>query len=180
MWSPKKYRRYFNMAKTEERFPGNQSVAELESYLKDMAKKIKNKLERGRVNNKAKAKAYVSMIEDVINLNYFKMDIDVYTLMSFLKEDSRRLDVEISKYEVQKKDARKAYEALCTEPEVSEAYMIPDEWRQQREAEQNKRNEARQDLYAITTVIEELKREGKQIHWLKGMICRPKGFFAKI
>lgn len=168
------------MANTEERFPGERSIAELKKYLKSMQKKIKQKIERGKVENPDKAKSFIRLIEDVLNLNYFEMDINVYTLMNYLKEDSQRLDMEIFKYEARAKEAKVAYDALDTEPEVSEAYMIPDEWRQVREEEQRKRNVARQDLYAINTVIDEIKREKYLIQRLKGMICRPKGFFAKL
>lgn len=169
------------MAKaTEERFPGYQAISEFEAYLKDMRKKIRKKVEKEKVENPEKAKNFIRLIEDVLDLSYFEMDINVFTLMSYLKEDSVRLDTEIAKYEAMAKEAKKAVEACQQEPEVDAAYIIPDEWRQQREAEKKKLSDARQEMYAISTVIDELKREKQLIHRLKGMICRPKGFFAKL
>lgn len=168
------------MSKVEQRFPGSKSVSALESYLKSMKKKINHSIEKGKVENLDKARAFMNLIDDVLGLPYFEMDIDVYTLMDYLKEDSRQLDSEISVYQVQLEKAKKAYEMVCNEPNVSETFVIPDEWRQVREAEQKKRNEARLALYAITTFIEEIKKEKYLIQRLKGMICRPKGFFAKL
>ncbi len=168
------------MAKVEERFPGHYSVSELEMYLIEMKKKINRKIKKEKVENVPKAEAFVRLVDDVLKLSYFKMDINVFTLMSYLKEDSRRLDKEISMYQLQLEEAKKACEAISKEPEVSEAYAIPDEWRQMREAEMKKRNDARQELYALTIAVNELKREKQLLHRLKGMICRPKGFFAKL
>lgn len=168
------------MAKTEERFPGYQSIFELKAYLKDMRKKIRRRIEKEKVEDRKKAEGFIRLIEDVLDLEYFEMDINVYTLMSYLKEDSQRLDVEILKYEALAKEAKKAVEALQQEPEVDIAYAIPDEWKQQREATKKKLCDARQELYAIGTVINKLKREKQLLHRLKGMICRPKGFFEKL
>lgn len=169
------------MAKaTEERFPGYQAISELEAYLKDMRKRIRKKVEKEKVEDAEKAKNFIRLIEDVLDLSYFEMDINVFTLMSYLKEDSQRLDSEIAKYEAQAKEAKSAVEALQQEPEVDTAYVIPDEWKEQRDASKKKLSDARQELYAISTVIDELKREKQLIHRLKGMICRPKGFFAKL
>ena len=168
------------MAKTEERFPGYRSISEFEVYLKDMRKKLRKKIEKEKVEDAEKAKNFIRLIEAVLELPYFEMDINVYTLMSYLKEDSQRLDVELKKYEAQAAEAKKAVEALQQTPEIDPAYAIPDEWKQQRAANQTKLNDARQELYAIGTVIDELKREKQLLHRTKGMICRPKGFFAKL
>lgn len=168
------------MTKVEERFPGKYSVSELELYLIEMKKKINRKIKKEKVENVPKAEAFVRLVDDVLKLSYFKMNIDVFTLMNYLKEDSRRLDKEISMYQLELEEAKKTCEAIAKEPEVSEKYAIPDEWRQMREAEMQKRNDARQELYALTTVINELKREKQLLNRLKGMICRPKGFFAKL
>ncbi|MBO5178863.1 MAG: hypothetical protein J6B87_00735 [Clostridia bacterium] len=165
---------------TEERFPGYNSVSELEAYLKDMRKKIRKKIEKDKVEDPKKAKNFILLIEDVLGLSYFEMDINVFTLMFYLKEDSRRLETEIAKYKAQADEAKKAVEALQQEPEVDPSYAIPDEWKQQREAAQKKLCNAREDLYALESVIEDLMREKQLLHRLKGMICRPKGFFANL
>lgn len=167
-------------AKTEERFPGYQSISEFEAYLKDMRKKIRKKIDKEKVEDAEKARNFIRLIDGVLCLSYFEMDINVFTLMSYLKEDSRRLETEIAKYEAQAAEAKKAVEACQQEPEVDDSYVIPDEWKQLREAAKKKLGDARQELYAIGTVIDELKREKQLLHRLKGMICRPKGFFAKL
>lgn len=165
---------------TEERFPGNNPISGLEAYLKDMRKKLKKKVDKEKVDDPKKAKNFILLIEDVLDLSYFEMDIDVFTLMSYLKEDSRRLDKEIYKYEVLVAEAKKAVEALQQEPEVDPSYLIPDEWKAQREAAKKKLGDAREEVYALDSVIADLKREKQLIHRLKGMICRPKGFFANL
>ena len=165
---------------TEERFPGNNPISELEAYLKDMRKKLKKKVDKEKVKDPKKAQNFIRLIEDVLELTYFELDINVFTLMSYLKEDSRRLDMEISKYEALVAEAKKAVEALQQEPEVDHSYLIPDEWKAQREAAKKKLGDAREEMYALDSVIADLKREKQLLHRLKGMICRPKGFFANL
>lgn len=165
---------------TEERFPGNSSISEFEAYLKDMKKKIRKRTEKEKVKDPKKAAAFIQLIADILDLSYFEMDINVFTLMSYLKEDSRRLETEIAKYKAQADEAKKAVEALQQEPEVEPSYLIPDEWKAQREAAKKKLGDAREDLYALESVIEDLMREKQLLHRLKGMICRPTGFFAKL
>lgn len=169
------------MAKpTEERFPGNSSISEFEAYLKDMKKKIRKRIEKGKVEDPKKAENFIRLIEDVLELPYFEMDSDVYTLLFYLKVDFRSLKTEITKYEAKAAEAKKAVEALQQEPEIDASYLIPDEWKQQREAAKKKLGEAREELYALESVIEEIKREKLLVYRLEGMACRPKGFFAKL
>ena len=165
---------------TEERFPGSNPISELEAYLKDMKKKIRKKVDKEKVQDPKKAKNFIRLIEDVLELTYFELDINVFTLMSYLKEDSRRLETEITKYKEQAVEAKNAVEALQQEPEVDPSYLIPDEWKAQREAAKKKLGDAREDLYALESVIDNLMREKQLLHRLKGMICRPKGFFANL
>ncbi len=168
------------MAKTEERFCGKAPVSELKNYLKDMRKNIRKKIEKEKVKDSAKATNFVRLIEDVLELPYFDMEVDVYTLMGFLKEDTTILARQISSCEKQLEEAKNAVEAIKQEPDVSPSYAVPDEWREQYAAKQQRLKEARENMYAINTVIEEFKRERMLVQRLKGMICRPKGFFANL
>lgn len=165
---------------TEERFPGYNPISEFEAYLKDMKKKIRKKIDKEKVEDTKKAENFIRLIEDVLELPYFEMDINVYALLYYLKVDFRSLKTEIAKYEAKAAEAKKAVEALQQEPEIDPSYLIPDEWKAQREAVQKKIAEAREELYALESVIEELKREKQLIYRLEGMACRPKGFFAKL
>ncbi|MBR4111208.1 MAG: hypothetical protein IKK43_05965 [Clostridia bacterium] len=170
------------MAKpVEERFPGFQNVYFFEMHLKQQKANLKRKIEEGEVKDQQKAKKFLQLLESVLRLPYFNMNINVHTLMSFLKEDTRQMDESIKRYEKAKEDAAKRVKAITEAAlEDDSDYAIPDEWYEQQEAKQKSINEARQEIYGITAKIESIKNEKKVLQNLKGMICRPKGFFANL
>lgn len=91
------------------------------------------------------------------------------------------MDESIKRYEKAKEDAAKRVKAITEAAlEDDSDYAIPDEWYEQQEAKQKSINEARQEIYGITAKIESIKNEKKVLQNLKGMICRPKGFFANL
>lgn len=164
----------------EERFPGIDSVGALAHFLKSTKHSIWLRIQKGEVKDSKKAQNFVALIEEVLELPYFDMDVNVYGLMGFLKEDGCRFKEQIVGYKKELAEAKERLETIIKAPEIDGTFVIPDEWKELHKARESQIAEARQDVYSIQSVIDELEHECNLIHRLKGMICRPKGFFAKL
>ncbi len=172
------------MAETEKRFPGDATVHDLKKYLKKMKKKIRKKIEKEKVKDAEKANNFIRLISDVLQLPYFKTakDESVNVLMSYLKNDSENCAKLISKLETRIREAKARIENLNQQIADlgSPIDITVEEWKERHFEFEEQLNEERKAMFLAQKDIRELKNKRKLIQRLKGMICRPKGFFAKL
>ena len=167
----------------EERFYYLETVSALKQFLLEKKRRLIKRLEKKEHSEETKkAQKYLSLLEAVLTSSYFFEEFKyqkVYQLMQRLKEDDRLLKKEIEDLKKKLGDME-LYLATTDEFSIPEDYAISDERKDLEDVLNAKRKEYERKI----TLIREEMRE-KQINLsicrnLKGMICRPHGFFDAV
>lgn len=170
----------FAMAKTpEERYPGTNHVRDLRSFLWGKIFYMKKLLATGKAKDSVKVQNFISMVYGILQLECFEADVNVYTLMKCLKEETQELDKERERWE------NKVYNVeqriLEEENKMNDTeYTIPDEMAEYVEAERACIARLKFEKLRYEEILDMLEREKSLINNLKGIICRPKGFFENL
>ena len=78
--------------KQEERYPGVNHVSDLRRFLRVKVRHMNELLATCKAKDEKKVKSYISMVTEILALDYFKKDINVYTLMKCLKAETFDID----------------------------------------------------------------------------------------
>ncbi len=170
----------FAMAKApEKRYPGSNHVRELQGFLRGKIFYMNKLLATGKAKDSEKVKNFISMVYGILQLECFEADINVYTLMKYLKEETQEIDKEREMW-------KKKVDAIKNRIEEERAkmedttYNIPDEMVNFLEAERACIAQLKFDKLRYEEFIEMYEREKALINNLKGIICRPEGFFENL
>lgn len=170
----------FTMAKTpEERYPGTNHVHDLQSFLWGKIFYMKKLLATGKAKDSVKVQNFISMVYGILQLECFEADINVYTLMKCLKEETQELDKEREQW---KEKIRSVEQRIREEQSkmYDTEYSIPDEMIEFVEAERACIAQMKFEKLRYEEMLGMLEREKDLINNLKGIICRPKGFFENL
>lgn len=170
--------------KQEERFYYFETVSALKQFL--LEKKRRLIREKGKKNDseeeKRKLQKYLNILERVLTSHYFSDELKhqkVYQLMQKLKEDDVILKKRIESLQ-KKVEEMKQYLETTEDFSIPEDYAIADERKDLEEALWIKRKEYEWEIALIQEEMREMEMNLSICRNLKGMICRPHGFFDAV
>ena len=165
--------------KQEERYPGVNHVSDLRRFLRGKVRHMNELLATCKAKDEKKVKSYISMVTEILALDYFKKDINVYTLMKCLKAETFDIDETSNVIKEEIKELDRQIEEKQMELCEDES-LIPDEQKDFLEARRHSVAALRLKRYQLDEYLHCLEREKNLLHNLKGIICRPEGFFSKL
>ena len=168
------------MANSQEGpFPYWKTVYSLKQFLLEKKRRIDSEISDGIILNVNKAEDYFIKISDILDSKYFKYpntSLTVKELMVLLKKEDAILKEEIEKVKELLKSEEEAL-ANFSESKAHREFLIPDEEEIYLSANRQHANQK------IATIREELKSYEYRLRIcrdLKGIICRPNGFFNTV
>lgn len=170
--------------KVEERFSYVNTVLALKQFLLEKKRKLNSDINNKTicVSNISKARAYIRLLEDLLKSEYFvgaSLNKKVYQLMERLKEEDITFKNEIARLE-SKIASMEEYLENAQEFTISDSFNIPDEREVHISAINKKRQEYKWEIEAVRDELNGYNYRLKLCRDLKGIICRPNGFFSSI
>lgn len=170
--------------RTEERFSYVYTVSALRQFLLEKKRKLNSDINSKMIceDNIAKAKSYVKILDSILKSEYFvgkNLSMKVYQLMDRLKKEDVIFKEEIGKLEA-KIAEMEYYMENAIEHTVSDEFNIPDEECDYAEAIMRKKQEYKWKIEAVRDELNGYNYRLKLCRDLKGIICRPNGFFSSI
>ena len=167
----------------EEWFYHLETVSALKQFLFEKKRSLIRKLEKVEHSEEnKKVQKYLDILEQVLNSCYFSDDFKyqkVYQLMRKLKEDDMILKKRIG--DLQKKSHEmEQYLATTNDFSIPEDYAISDERNDLEEALKIKKKEYECEIALVREEMRENQVSLRVCRNLKGMICRPHGFFDAV
>ena len=173
------------MAKTpEERFNNFATVYDLKQFLLGKKSRLEREIsERLFSDDKTNvAKGFVKRIEEILRTEYFKAtnyNMKIYELMRVLKDDDVIFQKKIGDLEKKIAELENRTENL----EVNDAdsgYVIPGEAEDYKNAIEMKKREIFWRVEGLREELNAYKYRLELCRKLKGIMCRPDGYFASI
>lgn len=165
----------------EHRFSYNAQVLQISKYLLVVQRKIGTDIDSGRIpeKNVEKAKNYLKLIDNILRSEYMNgnyLTMRIMELMNILKDDDRELNDKIN---FNNNKIKRLEEVLDTSPEytIPEAYVIPSEIELFTWSIRSKREKLEAEIKTLKIDVQLYKSDLKICRDLKGIICRPHGFF---
>ena len=168
----------------EARFDNFATILGLKQFLIEKKRKLEREIEERQIpsNKFGMAKGYIGKIEKILATEYFNgsnYSKKVFQLMNRLKEDDVIFLVKIQELQRKIQDME-IYLQTSDEFIFPVDFAIPDEAEYYLQAVEMRRREY---LWKIEAVRDELKRYEYRLDLcraLKGIICRPNGYFGAI
>ena len=163
----------------EERFNGYASTYELRAYIRKKLRSLAGAIANGTAKDTMKTGNYIVMLEDILELPYYESCPNVFYLLHHLKEVTMEIDdrLKMATEEVERLRERADEINLA---EAEEGYLIPDEESEYLNSLKEKARELWEEIILTEADIEALQREKQLCNNLKGIICRPEGFFKNL
>lgn len=170
--------------KAEERFSYVNPVLALKQFLLEKKRKLNSDINTRVIptSNVSKARGYIRLLEELLKSEYFigaNLNLKVFKLMERLKNEDAMFKEKISELE-SKIVNMEAYLETADEFTISDSFNIPDECDAQSDAVSKRRQEYKWEIEAVRDELNGYNYRLKLCRDLKGIICRPNGFFNSI
>lgn len=170
--------------KAEERFSYVNTVLALKQFLLEKKRKLNSDINTKIIStsNISKARSYIRLLEEMLKSEYFvgtNLNLKVFKLMERLKDEDVMFKNKISELE-SKIASMEAYLETSDEFTISDSFNIPDESDDHSDAISVRRQEYKWEIEAVRDELNGYNYRLKLCRDLKGIICRPNGFFNSI
>lgn len=169
----------------EKRFEYNHSVSDLKQFFYGKKRQLENDIINRTISDAQMdvARKYIGIIDTVIKSKYLQSAnyvLKVHELMRLLKEDDVEINKEIEMIERKLRRMQHYLDASNEELFAFKDFGIPDEFELQRESVISMKKELLRKFDAVEEELKRCKYRLKVCRDLKGMICRPNGFYNAV
>ena len=169
----------------EKRFEYSRSVSDLKQFFYGKKRQLENDIIYRTISDSQMdvARKYISIVESVLKSTYLQScnyALKVHELMAILKEDDVAINKEI---ETCKWNIRRMQQSLNASNEEIMAiadFTIPDEMELQQESIIAMKRDFLRKIEVAENELERCEYRLKLCRNLKGMICRPNGFYNAV
>lgn len=168
----------------EERFCYSEKVASLRQFLLEKMRRLKAEVEDETIpkKNASIARSYIKKVEQILDSEYFttfNRNLKVYELMERLKNDDVIFEEAIKglKAKIKRKED---YIQNSDEFLLPDSFDIPDEREAHIYAIEERKREFLWELEKIRDELRTYEYRLELCRKLKGIICRPNGFFSAV
>lgn len=169
----------------EKRFDYNHTVSDLKQFFKVKKRQLENDIIYRTISDKQMdvARKYIAIVESVLKSSYLQScnySLKVHELMAILKEDDVTINREIEVCKLKIRRMQQYLNASNEEIKVLTDFAIPDELDIQQESIIAMKRDLLRKIEVAENELERCEYRLKLCRNLKGMICRPNGFYNAV
>lgn len=169
----------------EKRFDYNHTVSDLKQFFKSKRRQLENDIVYRTISDKQMdvARKYISIVESVLNSSYLQScnySLKVHELMAILKEDDVTINKEIEACKAKIRSMDRYLNASNEEIMAVTDFGIPDEIEIQKASIIAMKRDLLRKIEVAENELERCEYRLKLCRNLKGMICRPNGFYNAV
>lgn len=169
----------------EKRFEYNHTVSDLKQFFKNKKRQLENDIIYRTISDKQMeiARKYIAIVDSVLTSSYLQScnyALMVHELMTILKEDDVTINKEIEACKAKIRSLDRYLNASNEEIMAVADFAIPDEVELQQQSIVAMKRELLGKIEVAENELERCEYRLKLCRNLKGMICKPNGFYNAV